>query len=95
MKRSFAAKIFLILALLVGMSSWTIAAEIITVEDTDAFTMTRKLLRVEGILGGISSGAAVHASLSVAERPNYLDKLIITILPDTAERYLSTALFAL
>ena len=50
---------------------------------------------VEGILGGISSGAAVHAALSIADRPEYQDKLIVTILPDTAERYLSTALFAL
>ena len=69
--------------------------EIITVRDADAFAMTRQLLRVEGILAGISSGAAVHAALCVAERPAYKDKLIVTILPDTAERYLSTALFAL
>lgn len=69
--------------------------EIITVRDADAFAMTRRLLRVEGILGGISSGAAVHAALSIADRPEYQDKLIVTILPDTAERYLSTALFAL
>jgi len=69
--------------------------EIITVCDADAFAMTRKLLRVEGILGGISSGAAVHAALTVAGRPDYQEKLIVTILPDTAERYLSTALFAL
>ena len=69
--------------------------EIITVRDTDAFAMTRRLLRIEGILGGISSGAATHAALSIADRPDYKDKLIVTILPDTAERYLSTALFAL
>jgi len=69
--------------------------EIITVRDADAFAMTRQLLRVEGILGGISSGAAVHAALSLADRPEYQDKLIVTILPDTAERYLSTAVFAL
>ncbi len=68
--------------------------EIITVRDTDAFAMTRRLLREEGILGGISSGAATHAALSLADRPEFQDKLIITILPDTAERYLSTALFA-
>ena len=69
--------------------------EIITVRDADAFAMTRRLLRVEGIFAGISSGAAVHAALSIADRPEYQDKLIVTILPDTAERYLSTALFAL
>jgi len=68
--------------------------EIITVRDTDAFAMTRRLLREEGILGGISSGAATHAALSIADRPEFQDKLIVTILPDTAERYLSTALFA-
>lgn len=69
--------------------------EIITVRDGDAFAMTRRLLRVEGIFAGISSGAAVHAALSIADRSEYQDKLIVTILPDTAERYLSTALFAL
>ncbi len=69
--------------------------EIITVRDADAFAMTRRLLQVEGIFAGISSGAAVHAALSIADRPEYQDKLIVTILPDTAERYLSTALFAL
>lgn len=69
--------------------------EIITVRDADAFAMTRRLLQVEGIFAGISSGAAVHAALSIADRPGYQDKLIVTILPDTAERYLSTALFAL
>ena len=69
--------------------------EIITVRDGDAFAMTRRLLRVEGIFAGISSGAAVHAALVLAGRPEYQDKLIVTMLPDTAERYLSTALFAL
>jgi len=69
--------------------------EIISVRDADAFAMTRQLLRIEGILAGISSGAAVHAALSIADRPDYKDKLIVTILPDTAERYLSTAVFAL
>jgi len=69
--------------------------EIITVQDADAFAMTRRLLKCEGILAGISSGAAVHAALKIAERSEYQDKLIVTLLPDTAERYLSTALFAL
>jgi cysteine synthase A len=69
--------------------------EIITVRDADAFAMTRRLLRHEGILAGISSGAAVHAALMVAGRPDCADMLIVTLLPDTAERYLSTALFAL
>ncbi len=69
--------------------------EIIIVNDAEAFAMTRRLLKCEGILAGISSGAAVHAALVVADRPEYTDKLIVTLLPDTAERYLSTALFAL
>lgn len=69
--------------------------EIITVQDGEAFAMTRRLLRCEGILAGISSGAAVHAALVIAGRPEYQDKLIVTLLPDTAERYLSTALFVL
>jgi len=57
--------------------------------------MTRRLLRCEGILAGISSGAAAHAALAIAGRPEYQDTLIVALLPDTAERYLSTALFAL
>ena len=69
--------------------------EIMSVRDADAFAMTRQLLRIEGILAGISSGAAVHAALSIADRPDCQGKLILTILPDTAERYLSTAVFAL
>ncbi len=69
--------------------------DIITVRDAEAFAMTRRLLKCEGILAGISSGAAVHAALLAAARSEYQDKLIITLLPDTAERYLSTALFAL
>ncbi|MBM4312179.1 MAG: pyridoxal-phosphate dependent enzyme, partial [Deltaproteobacteria bacterium] len=69
--------------------------EIITVHDAEAFAMTRRLLKCEGILAGISSGAAVHAALGIAGRPAYQDRLIVTLLPDTAERYLSTALFAL
>jgi cysteine synthase len=69
--------------------------EVITVQDAEAFAMTRRLLKCEGILAGISSGAAVHAALMVADRPEHTDKLIVTLLPDTAERYLSTALFAL
>jgi cysteine synthase A len=69
--------------------------EIITVRDAEAFAMTRRLLKSEGILAGISSGAAVHAALVVAGQSAYAKKLIVTLLPDTAERYLSTALFAL
>jgi cysteine synthase len=67
--------------------------EIIQVTDAQAFQMTKVLLRKEGIIAGISSGAAVHAALEIAQRPDNRDKLIIVILPDTGERYLSTASF--
>jgi cysteine synthase A len=67
--------------------------EIITVSDDDAGQMARKLAREEGILAGISSGAAVWAALQVARRPENRGRLIVTILPDTGERYLSTWLF--
>ena len=67
--------------------------EIITVSNDDAGQMARKLAREEGILAGISSGAAAWAALQVAYRPESQGKLIVTILPDTGERYLSTWLF--
>ncbi len=67
--------------------------EIITVSNDDAGQMARKLAREEGILAGISSGAAVWAAFQVACRPESHGKLIVTILPDTGERYLSTWLF--
>jgi len=67
--------------------------EIIRVTDEDAGMTARRLAREEGILVGISSGAAVWAALKVAERKEYRDKLIVVILPDTGERYLSTWLF--
>ena len=67
--------------------------EIIKVKNEDAGTMARRLAREEGILAGISSGAAVWAAVEVARRPENRDKLIVTILPDTGERYLSTWLF--
>lgn len=68
--------------------------EIITVENNDAVTMTRRLAREEGILAGISSGAAVWAALQVARRPENEGKLIVTVLPSTGERYLSTPTYA-
>jgi cysteine synthase A len=67
--------------------------EIITVASQDATIMARRLAREEGILAGISSGAAVHAALEVAKRTESQGKLIVVILPDTGERYLSTDLF--
>jgi cysteine synthase A len=67
--------------------------EVIRVTDLDAVDMARRLAKEEGILAGISSGAAAHAALQVAARPENSGHLIVVILPDTGERYLSTGLF--
>ncbi len=67
--------------------------EIIAVTNEDAFETARELARTEGILCGISSGAAVHAALRIARRPENEGKYIVVILPSTGERYLSTELF--
>ena len=68
--------------------------EIIRVDEKDAIATTRRLAREEGMLVGISSGAAAFAALTVASRPTNAGKCIVAILPDTGERYLSTSLFA-
>ena len=67
--------------------------EIIQVTNEDAGIITRRLAKEEGILAGISSGAAAWAALKVARRPESEGKLIVVVLPDTGERYLSTWLF--
>ena len=68
--------------------------EIITVENEDAFETGRRLARKGGVLVGISSGAAVYAALQLAKRPENKGKVIVTLLPDTGERYLSTPMFS-
>lgn len=67
--------------------------EVITVSDKDAFKGGRELARTEGILAGISSGAALAAAKELAKRPENKGKLIVALLPDTGDRYLSTAMF--
>ena len=67
--------------------------EIIQVTNDEALTMARRLPKEEGLLVGISSGAAVHAALKVAQEPRHAGKLIVVIIPSSGERYLSTALF--
>ena len=68
--------------------------EVIAVENDDAFAAGRRIGRSEGVLVGISSGAALHAAIEVAKRPENKGKTIVALLPDTGDRYLSTPLFA-
>jgi cysteine synthase A len=67
--------------------------EIIPVTNDEAFVMARRMAKEEGLLVGISSGAAVHAALKVAREPRHAGKLIVVIIPSFGERYLSTLLF--
>ena len=72
----------------------TVYDEIIAVENDDAFATGRLIGHKEGVLVGISSGAAVWAAIQLAKRPENVGKNIVVLLPDTGDRYLSTPLFA-
>ncbi len=76
-----------------GVLRTDLVDEIVRVTSAEAFAMSRQLAAKEGILAGISSGAAAHAACEVARRPEFEGKVIVVILPDTGERYLSTDLF--
>lgn len=67
--------------------------EVITVETEQAYSAARELAKIEGVLAGISSGAALYAAIEIAKRPQNAGKTIVVILPDSGERYLSTPLF--
>ena len=68
--------------------------EIIRVKNEDAFAKGKEIAVTEGILVGISSGAALWAATELAKRPEYAGKTIVVLLPDSGDRYLSTAMFA-
>jgi cysteine synthase len=72
----------------------SILDEVIAVTDQDAFSCARRLAREEGIVAGVSSGAAAHAALAMAARSDAAGKIIVVILADMGERYITTSLFS-
>ena len=77
-----------------GVLDRKVLTEILPVTEEEAFSAARELGRREGLLVGISSGAALAAAEQVARRPEFVGKTIVVLLPDTGERYLSTGLFS-
>lgn len=71
----------------------SVVDEVLSVTDEDAFRASRELAVTEGLLAGISSGAALHAACVLAQRPDMHDRHIVVLLPDTGERYLSAGLY--
>jgi cysteine synthase len=67
--------------------------QMVAVTDEDAFSCARRLACEEGIIAGVSSGAAMHAALGIAARKKNAEKIIVVILADTGERYVTTGLF--
>ena len=77
-----------------GIYDASVVDEVMPVPDDEAIRGGRELASTEGLLVGISSGAAVYAARQLAGRPEFKGKMIVTLLPDTGERYLTTELFA-
>ena len=78
-----------------GVMDLSIVNEIIRIQNDDAFDTARKIAKTDGVLVGISAGAALYAATELAKRPEYEEKTIVVLFPDTGERYLSTSLFNL
>ena len=72
----------------------TVYDEVMTVETKESLTWAKRLAKTEGILAGISSGAALFAAVKVAQKPECKGKTVVALLPDSGDRYYSTPLFA-